>query len=72
MRLAWLTASSYTSDFLFLISQHPFSSILWHSNPVTRLVVLLGLLQLVVQLEDGLSVLFDGVMKVCTTWTLQM
>lgn len=50
-----------TSQFLFLIGQDPLSSVLRHSNLVPRLVVLLGLLQLVVQFEDGLSVLFDRV-----------
>ena len=64
---------SYYLDlaFMVLISQYPFSSILRHCNPVTRLVIHLALLQLVVQLEDGLSILLDRLIKVSSAPTLQ-
>ena len=49
---------------MLLISQHPFGCITWHSYPVASLVVQLALLQLVVQLEDGLAVLLDGIVQI--------
>lgn len=56
---------------MVLVSQDPFSSILWHRNPVTRLVVHLALLELIVQLENGLPVLFDGLIKISPSSALQ-
>ena len=56
---------------MVLISKHPFSSIAWHRNPVACLVVQLALLELVVELENGLAILLDGLIEISTAQPLQ-
>lgn len=71
--LLYIISNHITSHlaFMVLISQYPFSSILWHRDSVPRLVVHLALLELVVQLENGLPILLDRLIKVGPSTALQ-